>query len=252
MKIFFTLITLIFFGNMNAQNNLPTPDVIDTGYGDLIIQPIKHGSLVLTYDEKTIYVDPTGGKAAYTGLAKPDMILITDIHGDHFNMETIQELDAKDAIIIAPKAVTDKLTYTYKQNAITLNNLQGVHRFGLFISAIAMYNHADSEKMFHPKGRGNGYTINIEDFSVYISGDTAATQEMRMLYGIDVAFVCMNLPWTMDVEEAADSVLDFQPKIVYPYHYRGKEEMSDTKKFKELVNAENKNIEVRLRDWYIK
>ena len=252
MKLYTLLFSLFFSGIMQANNNLPKPDYIDTGYGDLTVQPIKHGSLVLTYDGKTIYIDPTGGKAAYQGIAKPDMILITDIHGDHFDMKTIQELDAKNAIIIAPKVVVDELSYSYKQNAIDLKNRQGVHRLGLYISAIAMYNLPETENSRHPKGRGNGYVIGIEDFDIYISGDTSATNEMRILYGIDVAFVCMNLPYTMDIEEAADGVLDFQPTIVYPYHYRGKDMISDTEKFKEIVNAENPDIEVRLRDWYMK
>ncbi|MDO6600500.1 MBL fold metallo-hydrolase [Tenacibaculum sp. 1_MG-2023] len=252
MKSLFTFITLIFFGNIQAQNNFPKADIIDTGYGDLTVQPIKHGSLVLTYNGKTIYVDPTGGKKAYSGITKPDMILITDIHGDHFNMETIEELDAKNAVIIAPEVVANKLTYTYKQNSIALKNEQGVHRMGLFISAVPMYNLPETEDGRHTKGRGNGYTISIEDFNIYISGDTSAIQEMKMLYGIDLAFVCMNLPYTMDINEASEGVLAFQPKIMYPYHYRGKGMISDTKKFKELVDAENLEIEVRLRDWYMK
>lgn len=251
MKLLFTLMSFLSFGFMQAQNNLPKPDIIDTGYGDLTIQPVQHGSLVLTFNGKTIYVDPAEGKEKYKGLAKPDLILITDIHGDHFSMKTIEGLDAKNALIIAPKVVSDKLTASYKSNAITLNNEQGVHRLGMFISAVAMYNLPEKEDSFHTKGRGNGYTINIEDFSIYISGDTSATQEMKMLYGVDVAFVCMNLPYTMDVNEAAEGVLAFQPKVVYPYHYRGKGMISDTKKFKELVNTKNKDIEVRLRDWYM-
>lgn len=250
MKLFVTLMAFLSFGFMQAQNNLPKPDSIDTGYGELTIQPVQHGSLVLTFNGKTIYVDPAGGKEKYKGLAKPDLILITDIHRDHFSMKTIEGLNAQNALIIAPKVVSDKLTTPYKSNTITLNNEQGVHRLGIFISAIAMYNLPEKEDAFHTKGRGNGYTINIEDFSIYISGDTSATQEMKMLYGVDVAFVCMNLPYTMDVNEAAEGVLAFQPKIVYPYHYRGKDMISDTQKFKELVNTENKDIEVRLRDWY--
>lgn len=236
---------------MQAQKNLPKSDIIDTGYGDLTVQPIKHGSLVLSYDNKTIYVDPTGGKAAYTGLKKPDIILITDIHGDHLDNKTLKEINATDALYIVPQAVYDKLSSEFKKNTIVLKNEQGVHRMGLFISAVPMYNVPEKENTFHPKGRGNGYTISIEDFDIYISGDTSATDEMKMLYDIDLAFVCMNLPWTMNINEAAEGVLAFQPKMVYPYHYRGKQVMSNTKKFKETINAENKNIEVRLRDWYM-
>ncbi len=237
---------------MYANTSLPKPDIIDTGYGKLTIQPIHHASLVLLYNNKTIYVDPTGGKEAYTGIAKPDIILITDIHKDHFDLKTIQELDAKNAIIIAPKAVVEQLSYTYKQNAIDLKNKQGVHRLGFYFSAVAMYNVPETENAFHPKGRGNGYVISINDFDIYISGDTSVTKEMKMLYGIDVAFICMNLPYTMDINEAAEGVLAFKPKKVYPYHYKGKDMISDVKKFKELVNAKDSNIEVCLRNWYAK
>ncbi len=100
------------------------------------------------------------------------------------------------------------------------------------------------------KGRGNGYLLTFGDKHIYLSGDTEDIEEMRTLEDIDVAFVCMNLPYTMSVEQAASAVLDFQPKIVYPYHYRGPDGLSDVEKFKELVNAENEVTDVRLRSWY--
>ena len=72
---------------------------------------------------------------------------------------------------------------------------------------------------------------------------------MRALENIDVAFVCMNLPYTMEVEKAADAVLEFKPRVVIPYHYRGQGGLSDLEKFREIV-AKNPEIEVRLLDWY--
>lgn len=100
------------------------------------------------------------------------------------------------------------------------------------------------------KGRGNGYLLTIGDKRIYISGDTADTPEMRNLEDIDVAFVCMNLPYTMDIESAASAVLDFKPRIVYPFHFRGSGGLSDVEAFKKLVNEKNQEIEVRLREWY--
>ncbi|MEM1138130.1 MAG: MBL fold metallo-hydrolase, partial [Bacteroidota bacterium] len=103
----------------------------------------------------------------------------------------------------------------------------------------------------HPKGRGNGYLLNIDGKRIYISGYTKDITEMRSLTGIDIAFVCMNLPYTMDIEQAASAVLDFKPKIVYPFHYRGGGgKFSDTEQFKQLVNKKNGDIEVRLLNWY--
>lgn len=247
-KITFLLLSL-FFLQMNAQ--LITPDVIKTKNGDITIQPITHGTLVLTYNNKTIYVDPYGGADKFKGLAKPDFILITDIHQDHLNIKTLKGIDTKGAIFIVPQAVADKLPSEYKNQVEVLNNRQGIHRLGLFISAVAMYNLPESEDAYHTKGRGNGYIINFDDTKVYVSGDTAAILEMRQLYDIDVAFVCMNLPYTMDIQEASSAVLDFKPSIVYPYHYRGTDGFLDVQKFKNIVNKENSEIDVRLRDWYI-
>jgi L-ascorbate metabolism protein UlaG (beta-lactamase superfamily) len=113
-----------------------------------------------------------------------------------------------------------------------------------------MYNLPEDASSTHTKGRGNGYVLSFNSHFVYISGDTEDIPEMRELKNIDVAFVCMNLPYTMDISQAASAVIQFRPRIVYPYHYRGKEGLSDTKAFAELVNKGDAEIEVRLRDWY--
>jgi L-ascorbate metabolism protein UlaG (beta-lactamase superfamily) len=113
-----------------------------------------------------------------------------------------------------------------------------------------MYNLTPEKLQFHPKGRGNGYLIEKENFRVYIAGDTEDIVEMRNLKNIDIAFLPMNLPWTMDIKQAVSAVLEFKPKKVYPYHYRGEKGFSDINKFKELVEKENKDIEVILVNWY--
>lgn len=113
-----------------------------------------------------------------------------------------------------------------------------------------MYNLREEALKFHEKGRGNGYLLTINDERIYISGDTEDIPEMRNLTNIDKAFVCMNLPYTMPVESAADAVLDFKPKTVYPYHYRGTEGLSDVNHFKNIVNEKESSINVILLDWY--
>jgi L-ascorbate metabolism protein UlaG (beta-lactamase superfamily) len=227
------------------------PDVVPTKMGDLGIQPITHASLVLTVGGKTtIYVDPTGGSKNYTGLTAPDMILITDIHGDHFDIKTLDSVKKTNTILIVPQVVADKLPANYKEHVVVLNNGAGATQLGIVISAIPMYNLPESPTAMHTKGRGNGYVLNIGGKNIYISGDTQGIPEMRALKNIDIAFVCMNKPYTMDINEAADAVLAFKPKIVYPYHYRGQGGLSDVKAFGDLVQAGDKNIEVRLRNWY--
>jgi len=215
--------------------------------GELTIQPITHATLVLSYAGKNIYVDPTGGAAAFTGVAAPDMIIITDIHGDHLDPKTIDAVNTNHAIVVVPQAVADKLPATTdKTKLVILKNGDKSTQMGINIEAIPMYNLPESPNAAHTKGRGNGYVLTIGGKNVYLSGDTADIPEMRALKNIDIAFVCMNLPYTMDVATAANGVLAFKPKVVYPYHYRGQ----DTEKFKSLVNAGDTKIDVRLRNWY--
>jgi L-ascorbate metabolism protein UlaG (beta-lactamase superfamily) len=226
------------------------PDILQTGKGALTIQPIVHASLVLSINGLTIYADPSGGAANYKGLASPDLILITDIHGDHFDPATIAAVGTAGTVLVVPKAVADKIPDSIKMKVHILNNGENAAFSGISIAAIPMYNLPESPSAMHTKGRGNGYILLIGGKNIYISGDTQGIPEMRALTNIDVAFVCMNLPYTMDINEAADAVLAFSPKIVYPYHYRGKGGLSDVNAFKSKVEAGNKNIEVRLRNWY--
>jgi L-ascorbate metabolism protein UlaG (beta-lactamase superfamily) len=243
------LFSFILFGSLHAQR--AAPDVLRTSAGPLIIQPQVHATLVLSLPALTIYADPTGGAANYTGLKAPDLILITDIHGDHFDPKTLAEVSTASTTIVAPKAVADKFTGDIKGKVVVLANGETTKRSGIVVHAIPMYNlPVGASNAFHPKGRGNGYVLTIGGKHVYLSGDTQGIPEMRTLKNIDVAFVCMNLPYTMDVNEAADAVLAFKPGIVYPYHYRGTDGLSDVNAFKAKVEAGDKNIEVRLRNWY--
>jgi L-ascorbate metabolism protein UlaG (beta-lactamase superfamily) len=242
---FICLFSMLLFGNANGQ--LPQPDVMQVQDSTLTIQPVKHASLVLSYHQKNIYVDPSGGADLFKGTGTPNIIIITDIHGDHMDVETLKALKTTNAVYVVPKAVADLLPKDlYKQELIVLNNGDKVKVGDIEIAAVPMYNLPEQADSRHPKGRGNGYILTIGGKRVYISGDTEDTPEMRNLQNIDIAFVCMNLPNTMDIKQAADGVLAFKPAIVYPYHYRGQ----DTDQFKSFVNVVNPAIDVRLRDWY--
>jgi len=245
-----TLACLFVCSSLLMFGQRPEADTFKTKKGDLIIQPILHGTLVMKFNEKIIYVDPYGGAKAFKGMAKPDLILITDIHGDHLNEDTLDALEINDTPIIVPQAVADKMSEKYKNQLHILANDDHKKLFGINIKALPMYNLPIADDAKHVKGRGNGYLLEMGKKKVYISGDTAGIEEMRSLQEIDIAFVCMNLPYTMDVKEAASAVLDFKPGIVYPYHYRGNPDMSDTAVFKSLVNEGNADVEVRLRNWY--
>jgi len=212
------------------------------------IIPIYHASLILDWG-KIIYVDPAWDIDLYKDNPPPDLVLITDIHFDHLNVDVLKNLKG-EFLIIAPKAVYDELTDDLKQKTKILNNGEETNFEDFKILALPMYNLTPERLEFHPKGRGNGYLIEKENFRVYIAGDTEDIPEMRNLKNIDIAFLPMNLPWTMSVEQAVSAVLEFKPKKVYPYHYRGEKGFSDINKFKELVEKENKNIEIILANWY--
>ncbi|CAD5266011.1 MULTISPECIES: MBL fold metallo-hydrolase [unclassified Imperialibacter] len=225
-------------------------DKIKTNKGDLTITPITHGTVAFQWNNLTVFVDPYGGADLFEGLAAPDLILITDIHGDHLNQETLDGLDLSKAKIIVPQAVADQIAEKNKSQLVIIGNGQSTDQMGLNIKAIPMYNLPESADSRHTKGRGNGYIVNFGGKNVYLSGDTSDIPEMRNLKGIDVAFVCMNLPYTMDVDAAASAVIDFKPGIVYPYHYRGQGGLNDVDKFKALVNKGASKVDVRLRQWY--
>ena len=248
MKYFFLLLLFIPICHIGMAQ-VSSSDVIDTKDGPLTIQPIQHASLILTINGVTIYVDPSGANN-FKGMKAPDMILITDIHGDHFDIKTMDALKQATTWLVVPQVVADKLPEGDKAHLIILKNGDQKVASGISIRAIPMYNLPESPTAMHTKGRGNGYVLGIGGKNIYISGDTQGIPEMRSLKNIDVAFICMNLPYTMDVKEAADAVLAFKPKIVYPYHYRGQNGLSDVNAFKSLVEAGDKNIEVRLRNWY--
>jgi L-ascorbate metabolism protein UlaG (beta-lactamase superfamily) len=166
------------------------------------------------------------------------------------NVETLQTLDLTAATLVVPQAVADKLPENLAKHLIILNNSESQIVNGISIEAIPMYNLREEALKFHQKGRGNGYVLTLGEERVYISGDTEDIPEMRQLKNIDKAFVCMNLPYTMTVESAASAVLDFKPKQVYPYHYRGTEGLSDVNKFKSIVNTGNAEIDVVQLNWY--
>jgi len=224
-------------------------DTIAIDGGELTVFPINHATFVMTGPDQVIYVDPVGGAEVFGDFEPPDLILITHIHGDHTSAETMQAISTDDTVVLAPTTVAEKLGGRTPGRLHILANGESFDENGIKVEAVPAYNLAEDRRKFHPEGRDNGYVVTIGGTRIYIAGDTEDIPEMRALEDIDVAFVCMNLPYTMTVESAADAVTEFAPKIVYPYHYRGAEGMSDLEAFKKAV-AENPEIEVRLLDWY--
>jgi L-ascorbate metabolism protein UlaG (beta-lactamase superfamily) len=233
-----------------AENNMTNEIRTETG-NELKITPISHASMVLDFGGNIVYTDPTGGANAFSGQASPALILLTDIHGDHLDLPTLQAVAKEGTVVIAPPAVADQISSQLAgASIVVLKNGETAEEKGFKIEAIPMYNLPEKADAFHIKGRGNGYVVEKAGKRVYISGDTSGIPEMRNLKNIDHAFVSMNLPYTMSVEEAAEAVLAMKPKTVTPYHYRGQDGLSDINKFRELVNAGDPSITVDLMDFY--
>ena len=211
--------------------------------GKIILTPINHATLVIEWSGKTIYVDPVGMADWYKAFPKPDLVLLTHVHGDHFREAVLKAVVGPKTQLVAPPALVGVFSAGLKAKAIAVANGESTEKVGFKLEAVASYNTTPPRKRFHPKGQGNGYVLNLGGKRIYISGDTEGTPEMLALKNIDVAFLCMNLPYTMDVAAAAKAVKTFKPKVVYPYHSRGQ----DTATFKKLVGN---SAEVRLRNWY--
>lgn len=225
---------------VEATKSPADSDILETSAGKVTFTPLVHATLRVDVSGKTIWVDPWS-KADLTG-PKADLILLTDIHPDHLDKTAIDAVNKDGTIIIAPAAVQTEVPTAQK-----LANGESTDAIGIKVEAVPMYNlerGPEPGKLFHDKGRGNGYVLTIGDKRVYIAGDTECTPEVKAMTAIDVAFVPMNLPYTMTPEEAADCVVAFHPAVVYPFHYGD----SDLTAF--VTKVQPAGIVVRQRNWY--
>lgn len=215
--------------------------------GDIVVQPVQHASFVLTAPGGAVlYNDPVGGAALYAGEPKPDLILITHQHGDHYDPETLSALAGDTTRLVVNPAVFGMLPDGLKAKARSLANGDSASVDGIAIDAVPAYNTTEDRLKFHPKGRDNGYVLTIAGKRVYIAGDTEDIPEMRALKNVDIAFVPMNLPYTMSTDQAASAVAEFAPAVVYPYHYRG----SDPQLFAGKLASMGSKTTVVLGRWY--
>lgn len=218
------------------------PEVFKTSRGDLKIILFKHASLRLLWDGKVIDVDPVSSSADYASLPKADLVLVTHAHSDHLDPKAIALIKTDATRIILPAKAAEK------QPGLVMANGDRQSLLGLTIEAVPAYNlvHMRSPNVpFHPRGEGNGYVLTLGGLRLYIAGDTENTPEMKALRNIDVAFLPMNVPYTMTPEMAADAVRAFRPKVVYPYHYQG----TDPRKLEALLK-DTPGVEVRVRNFY--
>jgi L-ascorbate metabolism protein UlaG (beta-lactamase superfamily) len=236
-------------------------DTFTTPAGELTVTPIHHATMLLRLAGKAIYIDPVAEGASYEGLPKADWVFVTDIHGDHMDPAGLAKVKKDDTVVVAPPAVNEKMPA-----GVVMKN-GDTHDFGTFkVEAVPMYNLTrgpSAGKLFHDKGRGNGYVFTFggaaaktaaggaksdagaQPSRLYVSGDTECIPEMKALKNIDIAFVCMNLPYTMPPAEAAACVNAFKPHVLFPFHYKG----SNLDELSSAVKPES-HVEIRKREWY--
>lgn len=215
-------------------------DVIKTSSGSLKITFIGHGTLMFSFGGKVIHVDPVSREADYTKLPKADLVLLTHHHGDHLDAKALDLLRTAKTVLILTEICAKQV-----KGGIVMKNGDVKNIDGLKIEAVPAYNLVHMRKEgnpYHPRGEGNGYVITFGDKRVYVAGDTENIPEMKKLDKIDIAFLPMNLPFTMTPEMVADAAKSFKPKILYPYHYGE----TDTSKLLSLLK-DSQEIEVRIR-----
>jgi L-ascorbate metabolism protein UlaG (beta-lactamase superfamily) len=216
-------------------------DTFKTEQGDLTITFIGHGTPALSLGGKTIHVDPWSKLADYAQLPKADLILITHEHQDHLDLKAIDRVKKDGTVIVANEAAAKQLPGA----VVIMKNGDVKTEQGVRIEAVPAYNIKNMRSPgvpFHPRGAGNGYVLTMGGKRVYIAGDTENTPEMKALKGIDIAFLPMNLPYTMTPEMVADAAEAFRPKVLYPYHTGD----TDVSRLVQLLKKD-KDIEVRIR-----
>jgi L-ascorbate metabolism protein UlaG (beta-lactamase superfamily) len=232
-------------GQRTVHNVYEMPEI---SIGDVRIIPIDHASFVMTWNGITIYSDPVGGAGLYTGLPPADLVLVTHQHGDHYNAGTISGIDDSDVRIITSQTVFNLTSFAALRpmtTTLAYGNSTTVH--GVTVTAVHAYDNNN-----HGINTGNGYVVTLGDQRIYIAGDTGPVAQIRALDDIDVAFLCMNTPFTMNVTEGASVTRDIAPRYVIPYHYRNggtPVTYADLNNFKTLVGTDL-GINVRVLDWY--
>jgi len=225
---------------LKASDQIKT-DTISTSAGKVYITFVGHGTLSLRWGEKAILVDPWSKLAGFSEMPKADLILVTHQHGDHLDTMAINSLRTRSTVILLTAKCAEVV-----QGGTVMKNGDVKKVLGLTVEAVPAYNlvHMRPDgNPFHPKGEGNGYVLTIGATRIYFAGDTEDTPEMKALKNIDIAFLPMNLPYTMTPEMVADAARAFKPKILYPYHFG----QTDPEKLAPLLQ-DSKGIEIRIRD----
>ncbi len=222
------------------SQDLPAFDKINTSAGIVEMHFIGHGSLMFKVNSFVIYFDPVRSSGSYDNFPKADLILVTHEHSDHLDVKLIDDLKKQGTMLLCNEISASKVPWAMTMKAGDKKEINNI-----VIEAVPAYNIVNERapgQPFHPKGAGLGYLLTIGDKRFYIAGDTENTTEMKALKNIDVAFLPMNLPYTMTPEMVADAARAFKPEILYPYHF------GDTNTDEIIKLLKDTNITVRIRN----
>jgi L-ascorbate metabolism protein UlaG (beta-lactamase superfamily) len=240
MKRIFLFLTSITMAISVFSQELPAVDRINSSSGVVEMHFIGHGSLMFSVNNFFIYIDPVRSSGSYDNLPKADLILVTHEHGDHLDNDLIKTLRKDATVLLSNEKAAASVSWAKAVKAGEIDIVSGIT-----VMAVPAYNIKNMRapgQPYHPKGSGNGYVITIGDRKIYVAGDTENIPEMKDLKKIDVAFLPMNLPYTMTPEMVADAAKSFSPAILYPYHYGN----TDTSIITNMLK--DSGIEVRIRN----
>jgi len=242
MKTIITMFTMCAAAMIPVRGQLES-DVIKTSGGDLEMFFVGHGTLMFKYNGLVIHIDPVMREADYKEMPDADLILVTHEHGDHLDISAIDQIMKEDTRVVMTRKCLDQLE---DFEATVMNNGDKTTLLGMGIEAVPAYNikhKRSSGSPYHPKGEGNGYVLTFGDTRVLVAGDTENIPEIKALKDIHIAFLPMNVPYTMTPEMVADAARAIRPDILYPYHYGN----TDPQELVALLEDE-KDIEVRIRE----
>lgn len=227
---------------MNSQTNYPIVKLTTKDGKEIDITLFKHASLAINFDGIDIYIDPVTSVAGtdidYDSMAKADYVLITHEHWDHLDSAAIKELSKPSTQIILNQTSRNILGY----GTVMHNNETMKLKDDIVLQSVAAYNTTPGREKFHPKGNGNGYILNLDNIRIYIAGDTENIPEMANIKNIDVAFLPVNQPYTMTVDQAVEAALTINPKILIPYHFGD----TPVQEIKQRLDKMNSGIDVQI------
>lgn len=238
MKLKYLFLSLaIMFNTLLMAQNLETDTFKTSSNKDVVITFIKHGTLMLTYDGAFIQIDPVTMFADYSTYPKADYILVTHEHGDHLDNKAIENLTKENTRLVLNQSSRDIIS----KGEVMKNGDNLELKEDILLEAVPAYNISEGKEQYHPRHRDNGYILTIDGLRIYIAGDTEDIPEMNDLKDIDIAFLPVNQPYTMTVDQAVNAAQRFSPKVLYPYHF-GETDVNPIK-----TRLQNSDVEVRIR-----